>query len=90
MIASSLHRSRDAGVLRPGIDVEPVARRCSAIISTTVYEWAMGSIAIADLRLELVSATLDSLMRAFLPAAAAELEAWVAGFTGQTGQSCGT
>lgn len=80
MISSSLQQSRTAGLLRLGIDIEKIARRCSAIISTTVYEWAMGSIAIDDLRVELVSATADSLMRAFTPAAAAELEAWVEAF----------
>jgi AcrR family transcriptional regulator len=80
MIATSLRQSRGAGMTRAGIDIETLARRCSGIISTTVYEWAMGCIDTADLRIELISAATDPLMRAFKPAAAAALDEWIAGF----------
>jgi AcrR family transcriptional regulator len=80
MIVASVKESLKRDCLRPGINPESIGRRCSATISTGLYEWSIGSIANADLRFELISSVCDSMMRAFTPAASADLEIWLDGY----------
>ena len=77
LIVASLAESQRAGLLRPGMTPEKIGRRCSAAISMSVYEWAIGSISKDELRAELAYAAGDSLMRALTLPASAALEEWL-------------
>lgn len=80
MITTSLQNSLSDGLLRPGTDPGKIARRSSSIISTTMYEWAIGTIEDQELREELLSAACDFLIRSFVPHAAEELDNWLSSF----------
>jgi AcrR family transcriptional regulator len=77
LIVESLVDTQKAGLLRSEFNPEKVGRRCSAAISTSLYEWTIGAISNNELRDELLSSTAFSLMRALSLQAAAELEDWL-------------